>query len=69
MLLNKRTAVTKDNAEAVIIECDRLIEELKSSYGFIGKGWKPIPVSHPHLYQKRAEAKRLQDRTNPELTE
>lgn len=64
--LDKKTIVTVENARQVIELANLEIENLKKQYGHIPKNWKPIPVSHPHLYAKRAEAEKLlkRERTN-----
>jgi len=59
LILTENTVVTSENAEAVIEAANAQIEKLKELYGAIPKRWKPIPVSHPHLYAKRAEAEKI----------
>ena len=55
----KNTVVTVENAKEIIKEVNLQIEKLSEVYGFIPAKWKPIPVSHPYLYVKRAEAEKL----------
>jgi len=57
--LTKATTVTVENAREVLNSAENLIEDSKSSYGFLSKNWKPLIISSPWVYTKRKEAKEI----------
>jgi hypothetical protein len=59
MIFNENTIVTESNASKVIAAANEWIAQSKQTYGFISKRWKPLIVSDPWIYEKRAEANRI----------